>query len=103
MRFCRAAAATDDFFDPSDDYRTIPIILHSGKDVLEICKRPDGRNIHGQTSIGRFERKIGRLSDDSITGVLQPVGGVPSASCPDQYLQINKPDQITVGGILDNI
>ena|ERR1035438_5753149 len=75
----------------------------SAKTSLEFANAWVDANIHRRTSIGRFEEKIGRLSDDSITGLLQSVSDVSSASCPNQYPQIDKLDQITMGGILDHI
>ena len=47
--------------------------------------------------------KIGRLWDDSTTRFFQSVSDVPSASCPNQDLQIHQRDQIAMGGVLDHI
>ena len=73
------------------------------KDIFGMCKRRVDANIRRRTAIGQFEKKIGRLSDDSTTGLLQSVSDISSASCPNQYLQTNKLDEITMGGILNHI
>jgi hypothetical protein len=49
--------------------------------------------------IGRFKKK----SDNSTTGLLQPESNASSASGANQYLQIYKRDQVTMGGVLDHI
>jgi hypothetical protein len=51
-----------------------------------------GANKCRSIAIGRFVEKIGRLSDDLTTGLLQSVSDVSSAACPNQYLQIDKLD-----------
>jgi hypothetical protein len=56
-----------------------------GRSDVSAVTGPPGRteSRKRRTEIGRFAEKIGRLSDDSNMGLLEPVGDVASTSRPN--------------------